>query len=138
MMSIIALVCALLALAGCGICSLLIWRLRRAALYTATALAELDGKLTEHKQELNRLTQRTTDQARRTAWADSRARTNSFDMEATAAGSSAVAPSKLSITERRHRVLSLARRGLDVQSIASTVGVAQGEVELIIGLNEVT
>jgi hypothetical protein len=39
------------------------------------------------------------------------------------------------MTERRHRVLALARRGLDAMSIAETLGVPYGEVELIISLS---
>lgn len=48
------------------------------------------------------------------------------------------APSALvrqSMTERRHQVLTLARRGMDVQTIAITLGVPRGEVALIIGMN---
>ena len=42
--------------------------------------------------------------------------------------------SKPTITERRHRVLSLARRGQDAQAIAQTLGMPHGEVELMINL----
>jgi hypothetical protein len=41
---------------------------------------------------------------------------------------------KPTITERRHRVLSLARRGQDPQTIAQTLGMPHGEVELMINL----
>ncbi len=42
---------------------------------------------------------------------------------------------KLSITERRHRVLALWRRGQNVQSIARTLNMPDGEVELMISIN---
>ncbi|MBA3441638.1 MAG: hypothetical protein H0T92_17395 [Pyrinomonadaceae bacterium] len=137
MLSMIAMVCALVAFAVCAVCVLLIWRLRQSTQHTALALSELDSRLTEHKLELKRMEQRLTDQARRSAPVESRLRTNSSDMELTV-GSTTAAPSKLSITERRHRVLSLAQRGLDAHSISTTVGVSQGEVDLIIGLNNLT
>ena len=137
MLSNIALACALVAIGGCFIGALLIWRLRQAAQHTTFAVAELDSRLTEHKLELKRMEQRLTDQARRTASTDSRPRANGSVMEPTV-GSAASTPSKLSITERRHRVLSLAQRGLDAHSISTTVGVSQGEVDLIIGLNNLT
>lgn len=137
MLPIIALVCALVALGGCSVGALLIWRLRQAAQHTAFALAELDTKFTEHKLELKRTEQPLTYQARRTHLTDSRPRANGSVMEPTV-GSAVSAPSKLSITERRHRVLSLAQRGLDAHSISTTVGVSQGEVDLIIGLNNLT
>jgi hypothetical protein len=41
---------------------------------------------------------------------------------------------KPTITERRHRVLSLARRGQNAQAIAQTLGMPHGEVELMINL----
>jgi hypothetical protein len=40
------------------------------------------------------------------------------------------------MTERRHRVLSLARRGYDVNTIATMLNELPGEVELIIGLSK--
>lgn len=43
--------------------------------------------------------------------------------------------SKSSMTEKRHRVLSLARYGQDVDTIANTLGLPHGEVELIVNLN---
>lgn len=40
-----------------------------------------------------------------------------------------------SMTERRHRVLVLARRGMETEMIAETLGVPKGEIELIISLS---
>lgn len=39
------------------------------------------------------------------------------------------------MTEKRHRVLSLAKYGQDVDTIADTLGIPHGEVELIVRLN---
>lgn len=43
--------------------------------------------------------------------------------------------SRQSVTERRHRVLTLARRGMDVKAIAQTLGIPHGEVALIIRMS---
>lgn len=42
---------------------------------------------------------------------------------------------KPNMTEKRHRVLSLAKYGQDVDTIANTLGIPHGEVELIVNLN---
>ncbi|HEX4949843.1 MAG TPA: hypothetical protein VFZ34_24470 [Blastocatellia bacterium] len=52
----------------------------------------------------------------------------------------AVAPTQTtgtrqSVTERRHRVLTLARRGMDVKAIAQALGIPHGEVALIIRMS---
>lgn len=44
---------------------------------------------------------------------------------------------KSDMTEKRHRVLSLAKYGQDVDTIANTLGLPHGEVELIVNLNSV-
>jgi hypothetical protein len=36
--------------------------------------------------------------------------------------------------ERRHKIISLAKRGIDVTTISEMLSIPQGEVELIIGL----
>jgi DNA-binding NarL/FixJ family response regulator len=43
---------------------------------------------------------------------------------------------RVSITERRHRVVSLARRGQDVDTIAQILGMNHGEVELMLNLSK--
>ena len=45
---------------------------------------------------------------------------------------------KLNNTERRHRILMLASKGLDTEGIASTLEMMPGEVELILNLNRQT
>jgi hypothetical protein len=44
---------------------------------------------------------------------------------------------KSNMTEKRHRVLALAKYGQDVDTIANTLGLPHGEVELIVNLNSV-
>ena len=76
-----------------------------------------------------------SDQARRIAWLETRIRrpkkvsSNVLNAEVISRDT------KPTITEKRHRVLTLASQGLDTESIASTAGILPGEVELIINLN---
>jgi hypothetical protein len=42
---------------------------------------------------------------------------------------------KSNMTEKRHRILALAKSGQDVDTIAGTLGLPYGEVELIVNLN---
>ena len=44
-------------------------------------------------------------------------------------------PAKRNIKERRRQVLTLAKRGQDTETIATTLGMLRGEVELIVNLN---
>lgn len=110
--------------------------------FTVTQLADLEIKMNRFKQDIETLSKKDVEQAGKIAWLESRVRSGasavvgeremSFEESLSAASSSI---GKLSLTERRHRVLSLARRGLDTGSIATMLGTPHGEVELIIGLN---
>lgn len=86
--------------------------------------------------DLDRDDLRTMDHARRIAWLETRVRKpeklksedsphNVFAQKKSAA---------LNMTERRHRVLTLAKRGQDAPTIASSLGMLIGEVELIMNL----
>lgn len=101
---------------------------------------------TEHEVEqlsrdLDKAAQRANESARRLAWLESRrggAAVAASEAETLAAETtSEPVNEKTSMTERRHRVLSLARRGLDAKDISSTLGVPHGEVDLIIELSKV-
>ena len=74
------------------------------------------------------------EQADHIVWLESRTKGSRSEEEIDLVAGLA-APSKPSITERRHRVLALARHGLDAETIAATIGAPHGEVELIIELN---
>ena len=103
------------------------------AFRSRAAALKLQSKMTALGAALDTLAQRATDQARRIAWLESRLqRSAAPEAEPTVDGTLS---EKTLITERRHRVLTLFRRGLDVQQIAATLSVPHGEVELIIGMN---
>ncbi len=76
---------------------------------------------------------RSTDQARRIAWLEARIRKPEKIKKDILSQEVLITPkpSETNITERRHRVLTLAARGQDAETIASTLGMLTGEVELI-------
>jgi len=116
------------------ICLVLTLKARAAARRSLTRVSELEEKLFTIHQDFNQLSQRLIEQADRIEWLESRAHAKQSEDE-TDLVTSLAAFSKPSITERRHRVLALARRGLDAETIAATIGAPHGEVELIIELN---
>ena len=87
----------------------------------------------EFSRDLDTLSRRAGEQGRRIAWLETRARTGRNE-QPVAAEMVNGANSKPNITERRHRVRSLAKRGQDAQTIAQTLGMPYGEVELMINL----
>jgi hypothetical protein len=94
---------------------------------------EFENSLTEFSRDLDTLSHKGGEQARRIAWLETRARPGRNEQPAAAEMVTGTNP-KPNITERRHRVLSLARRGQDAQTIAHTLGMPHGEVELMINL----
>jgi DNA-binding NarL/FixJ family response regulator len=90
--------------------------------------------LADLSRDLDTASRQSAEWARKIAWLESRARGGS--QEARVPETAAPTNGKLNITERRHRVLSLARRGQDVQTIARTLGMPHGEVELMINLGQ--
>lgn len=108
--------------------------------FNAKQTEELEKSLENNKELLEQSRQKMNDQARRVAWLESRirqpksAKKDVIEEEAKIIEEIPVA-NKSNITERRHRVLTLASRGQSPETIASTLGMMPGEVELIINLN---
>jgi hypothetical protein len=94
--------------------------------------SDFEKSQAEFSRDLDTLSRRAGEQGRRTAWLETRARTGRS--EEPVAEMITGANSKPNITERRHRVRSLAKRGQDAQTIAQTLGMPYGEVELMINL----
>ena len=144
---IFALVAGALAAATivAGICI----RLTRASRHTSAdcvALAlQLEHDCADLSRDLDAATLRANDLSRRIAWLESRAPSRyARPTKATAGrmsddlnGQPQPVVARAGITERRHRVMRLATRGEDVTTIAGTLGMPRGEVELIINLNTV-
>lgn len=78
---------------------------------------------------------RLAEQTRRTAWLESKVRQPKKTSDDVLDDTLIHETPKLNITERRHRVVTLASRGQNAESIASALGMLRGEVELIIDIN---
>lgn len=129
-------------------------RVRRRLCDVVAVLTCQETDLTELRGALEAATLRAADLARRVAWLESRARPaarrprpeESFgqprvgdearrERDDAAATRADFRPA--GVTERRHRVLTLARRGMRGAAIAETLGMPHGEVELIINLGRI-
>jgi hypothetical protein len=75
------------------------------------------------------------EQTRRIAWLESNDFSRKKRQENVVEEKLVGSPIKSNITERRHQVLTLAKRGQDAEAIALTLGMLPGEVELIMNLN---
>jgi hypothetical protein len=99
-------------------------------------LEEIENELAENSNLLEDGKIRAEDQARRIAWLETRIRKPAkvkkdiLSQEVLTLNSE----KQPNMTECRHRVLSLASNGQDAETIASTLGMLKGEVELIINL----
>ena len=106
--------------------------------FTYKQIEELGNSLAENKQTLAAAAQRAANNSRRVAWLESRLRqpklAKSDVLEETILTEPKPTPT-LNVSERRRRVLTLASRGQNTETIASTLGMLPGEVELIINLN---
>jgi hypothetical protein len=116
-------------------CALTAFRRSRRALVLAERLAEAREELCELSRDLDAATERTNELARRVAWLEARRSAGLAPAAPAAAEGERARPSKPHITERRHRVLMLARRGQNPDIIAATLNMTRGEVELIIGMS---
>jgi DNA-binding NarL/FixJ family response regulator len=94
----------------------------------------IDEELNAISKDLDTVSSKSGDHGRRVAWLEARNRSSRVETKQTQPETVAMVNQKPTITERRHRVLSLARRGQDPQTIARTLGMPDGEVELMINL----
>ncbi len=107
--------------------------------FTGSQIEELETSLAAMQAERETSERKQKDQARRVAWLEARVRQpKAVKRETFEEIMPAVAPqitAKSSLTERRHRILSLASRGQSAETIAQTLGMMPGEVELMMNLN---
>lgn len=135
-LSFVACAAAAVALA-CGCLCLVLAARARAEKQNHLAVAkEMDGRLTTVRQDLEIFSRRAAEEWHRLAQLEARESQRVVQPEFAEAVFAAPTPAKPSLTERRHRVLRLAQRGLDARTIAETLGVPQGEVALIVGLSK--
>jgi hypothetical protein len=129
----LALLCAL----GGGWLAFQAWRAQRLAQRSLAQATLVAARVAGLEQHIERLVHQHADYSPRLDWLETRARTEELQRgkRRPEEEENPTDPARLSITERRHRVLTLAKRGLEAEQIAATLGVPHGEVELIISLN---
>lgn len=133
---VLALVGIFLALgAGLGV-AVLARKWRSANNQQQLQVADLNNRLSEMRHHLEALLQHTNAQFQRlTQPLPTAVPGRAPEPPAAAAATAAATGSRQSVTERRHRVLTLARRGMDIKAIAQTLGMPHGEVALIIRMS---
>jgi hypothetical protein len=115
--------------------SLMLFRKNRDLWQTMAAVElRIDDEMIALSADLDTISGKSGEHGRRVAWLETKVRSARGEIKPVTEMVSAVTP-KPTITERRHRVLSLARRGQDLQTIARTLGMPHGEVELMISLS---
>lgn len=134
--SIAALAGATLALLCCAVSLAIARRARSESRNTVAVTLQLEKEARDLSRDLDAATERANEQARRLSRLEVRFRTGEAPLaQSNTEDVPAPAPAKPTMTERRHHVLSLAKRGLDTNAISSTLNLPRGEVELIIGLS---
>jgi hypothetical protein len=103
--------------------------------FTEGQIQDLQDTLSKSRELVETNSQRTAEQSRRVAWLETRVRQPRAANEEILEESILTETPKLTITERRHRVIKLAMRGQSVDAIASALGMLKGEVELIVNLS---
>lgn len=106
--------------------------------FAQNQIDELQDALVHNRASHETSHRRASDNSRRIAWLESKIRRPKLSPDEVLDDSVITEEPKLSMTERRHRVISLAGRGKSIESIASSLGIFKGEVELILSLNRAT
>lgn len=116
---------------GCCLLALFARRAARAAADSKSLVRKLEARLTVAEKNLEFIMQMAPDHSRRLALLESRART----AKPQAALADVAERTSNGMNEKRHRVLAMARRGIDTETIAERLAMPNGEVELILSLN---
>lgn len=106
--------------------------------FAQNQIDELQDAIIRTKEFTETAHRRDSDQSRRIAWLESKVRKPRPASDEVLDDSVITEQPKLSMTERRHRVITLASRGKSADTIASSLGLFKGEVELILNLNKAT
>ena len=121
---------------GAGIAVAVLARKLREANNSQQLLAtDMNYRLNEIRHNLEAVAQHTSAQLQRISQPLPQATPARVPEPVVAAIATAPAGPRQSVTERRHRVLTLSRRGMDIKDIAQTLGMPHGEVALIIRMS---
>jgi DNA-binding NarL/FixJ family response regulator len=129
--SLLPIVLPALSLLISSVCVFMLLKTRGRVQTLVTALNYSDSEVVELSKDLDTVSKRSADLSRRIDMIESRRTSEVDENSAEQAGST---PVKLTMTERRHRIRVLARKGKNAESIAATLGMPYGEVQLIMGL----
>lgn len=116
------------------LCLIRIRKSRKLIVAAQETIEELQSTLKKTRELIESNAEHTTEMSRRIVWLETRVRQPKLVGEEVVDDSAE--PPKLNITERRHRVVTLAARGQSAESIAATIGMLPGEVELILSLDQ--
>lgn len=149
LISLLALAGILLSVLSGLACFAMARKLREVTHKQQVLATDMDYRLSEIRHNLEAVAQQTAAQFQRLAQSRPQAQAQpqaqpqpqpqpqpTAPEYAVAGGATAqAAGARQSVTERRHRVLTLSRRGMDVKAIAQTLGMPHGEVSLIIRMS---
>jgi len=116
-------------------CFILLRKARTETQNCVAVVTQLEKELAETSRDMDTISCRATRQDRRVAWIESRVRNNQVAAPALLDESQTAVSGKPTITERRHRVIQLTKRGVDCNTIATMLNMPHGEVELMISLS---
>jgi septal ring factor EnvC (AmiA/AmiB activator) len=134
--SLAAILFGLLSFGFCLICYKKQRNHRNLLEFAEQQIEDLQDTLAKNKEAFETNSHRVAEHSRRIAWLETRIRQPKSSSEEVLDDTAAIESPKPNITERRHRVITLASRGQNAETIAATLGMLPGEVELIINLNQ--
>lgn len=126
----VAVLCLLITLS----CVIKIRRTNRTLDVSNGRIDELQETLKRTREVIEKNAEHSDEMSRRIVWLETRVRQPKLAAEEVVDDSAE--PPKLNMTERRHRVVTLASRGQSPDMIAATIGMLPGEVELILSLDQ--
>lgn len=99
-------------------------------------IEDLQNALARSKETIETNAKHLEEMSRRLVWLETRIRQPKLVGNEVVDDTDVSEVPKLNITERRHRVATLAARGQSAEAIALTIGMMPGEVELILSLEQ--
>lgn len=133
---LIALVLGVLGIAVSAVCYFKQRRSARLLNRIGSEVEDLTEKMAKIKEAFEHASGRLSDQSRHIAWLETRIRQPKLLDDEILQDETIHETPRATITERRHLVTALASRGQTSHQVAMALGMLQGEVELIMNLNQ--
>ena len=125
-----------LSLAIAVLCLARLRKYRRLVDFAEKQIQDLQHTTDLNKETIEKSAERFADMSRRLLWLETRIRQPKKTSDDVLDETTIHEAPKLNITERRHRVFTLASRGQNAETIAKAIGMLPGEVELIMDLDQ--